>query len=111
MQAPTYEWYAGTFGGALGREEFERALRPARLRVEYLIGNKDVPEELEDRAMEAMCHAAEAYAEYGDGPDGGFTIGSFTMSASADGNDGQKVADDRIRMCLARTGLLFCGVA
>lgn len=111
MQAPSYEWYAVEFGGALGHEEFTRLLRPARLRVEYLIGNKEVPKELQDRVKEAVCHMVDAYAEYGDGPEGGFTIGSFSVNSAGPEADGRKIGDDRARMCLAHTGLLFSGVA
>lgn len=112
MQVPDFTYYAGEFGGALGEAEVAPCLRQARLRVEYLAGMDlaDVPEEHEEAVAEAVCLAAEAYAENGYSPSSGFTIGAFRSEATGDGKDGRFVGDGLIRMRLARTGLLYRGL-
>lgn len=112
MQEPDFTYYAGEFGGALGEAEARPHLRQARLRVEYLAGMDlaDVPEEHEQAVAEAICLAADAYAENGYAPSAGFSIGSFRSEETAEGADGRAIADGLIRMRLSRTGLLYRGL-
>ena len=58
-----------------------------------------------------MCAAADAYAEYGEGRVGGFSIGSFSVTNYRDeGTTGSEVAREAALAELSFTGLVFAGV-
>lgn len=64
-----------------------------------------------DAYRRALCAAVDAFAEYGDGQVGGFSLGSFKVSRyERDATTGVQVATDAVARELAGTGLLFCGV-
>ena len=59
----------------------------------------------------AVCAAADAYAEYGEGRVGGFSIGSFSVTNYRDeGTTGSEVAREAALAELSFTGLVFAGV-
>lgn len=59
----------------------------------------------------AVCAAADAFAEYGEGRVGGFSIGSFTVTNYRDeGTTGAEVAREAALAELSFTGLVFAGV-
>ena len=64
-----------------------------------------------DAWRRAVCAAADAFAEYGEGCVGGFSIGSFSVTNYRDdGTTGAEVARGAALAELAGTGLCFAGV-
>lgn len=111
----SYEFYQDGYGGALPAEAFAEALPAAVRCVGALTGARDVREEWDgDRAeawRRAVCAAADAFAEYGEGRVGGFSIGSFSVTNYRDGGTtGSEVAREAALAELAGTGLCFSGV-
>lgn len=111
----SYDFYLDGYGGALAADAFAEAL-PAALRcVGALTGARDVAEDWEEGVADAwrraVCAAADAFAEYGEGRVGGFSIGSFSVTNYRDeGTTGAEVARDAALAELAGTGLCFAGV-
>ena len=111
----SYEFYQDGYGGALPAEAFAEALPAAVRCVGALTGARDVREEWDgDRAeawRRAVCAAADAFAEYGEGRVGGFSIGSFSVTNYRDdGTTGAEVARGAALAELAGTGLCWSGV-
>lgn len=111
-----YAFYLDGCGGTLGAEEFAEAL-PAAMRCVSQITGGAWPsaswdaEEL-DAWRRAACAAAEAFAEYGEGRVGGFTLGEFSVTNYRDdGTCGRDVAVEAALAELSGTGLAFGGVA
>lgn len=106
---PDYAWYVQEWGGTASEEEFKALIKPAVSRVAYLIGFNE-PDEGDFPALkDASCAALDAYREWGEGPDSGFTVGTFSVSGSGQ-EVGTAKADAAIRGLLLKTGLLFQGV-
>lgn len=64
-----------------------------------------------DAWRRAVCAAADAFAEYGEGRVGGFSIGSFSVTNYRDdGTTGAEVAREAALAELAGTGLCWSGV-
>ena len=111
----SYEFYQDGYGGALAANAFAEALPAAVRCVGALTGARDVCEEWDgDRAeawRRAVCAAVDAFAEYGEGRVGGFSIGSFSVTNYRDeGTTGAEVAREAALAELSRTGLAFVGV-
>ena len=111
----SYEFYQDGYGGALSAEAFAEALPAAVRCVGALTGARDAREEWDDDQVEAwrraVCAAADAFAEYGEGRVGGFSIGSFSVTNYRDeGTTGSVVAREAALAELAGTGLAFAGV-
>lgn len=111
----SYEFYQDGYGGALAANVFAEALPAAVRCVGALTGARDVCEEWDgDRAeawRRAVCAAVDAFAEYGEGRVGGFSIGSFSVTNYRDeGTTGAEVAREAALAELSRTGLAFVGV-
>lgn len=111
----SYDFYLDGYGGALAAEAFAEALPAAVRCVGALTGARDVCEEWDgDRAeawRRAVCAAVDAFAEYGEGRVGGFSIGSFSVTNYRDeGMTGAEVAREAALAELSRTGLAFVGV-
>lgn len=111
----SYAFYQDGYGGALAAEAFAEALPAAVRCVAALTGARDVREEWGDDQAEAwrraVCAAADAFAEYGEGRVGGFSIGSFSVTNYRDeGTAGSEVAREAALAELAGTGLCFSGV-
>lgn len=111
----TYAFYLDGYGGTLPAEAFAEAM-PAALRcVGALTGARDVREEWDDDQTEAwrraVCAAAEAFAEFGEGRVGGFEIGDFKVTNYQEqGTTGAEVACGAALAELAGTGLAWSGV-
>ena len=93
----SYEFYQDGYGGALAAEALAEALPAAVRCVGSLTGARDVRDEWDgdvaDAWRRAVCAAADAYAEYGEGRVGGFSIGSFSVTNYRDeGTTGSEVA-------------------
>ena len=111
----SYGFYLDGYGGALSAEAFAEALPAAVRCVGALTGARDAREEWDDDQVEAwrraVCAAADAFAEYGEGRVGGFSIGSFSVTNYRDeGTTGSVVAREAALAELAGTGLAFAGV-
>ena len=64
-----------------------------------------------DAWRRAACAAADAFAEYGEGRVGGFSIGSFSVTNYRDdGTTGAEVAREAALAELVGTGLCWSGV-
>lgn len=67
----TYQFYSETYGGGLSEAAFGLALPAAERHVRWLVGAKE-PADCELVAYQrAVCAACDAFAEFGEGLDGG----------------------------------------
>ena len=106
---PYYSWYVTEYGGTVPEAAFDASLTAACSLVDYLLGWREPEGDGQEQAyMRACCAACEAFAMYGQGQSGGFSIGSFSVSGGA--SSGTDLASEAARRELALTGLLFCGV-
>lgn len=111
----TYAFYLDVYGGTLPADAFSEAL-PAAIRCVGATTGRRAPdpdwdEGLADAWRRAACAAAEAFAEFGEGRVGGFSIGDFSVTNYQEqGTTGAEVARDAALTELAGTGLCFCGV-
>lgn len=111
----SYDFYLDGYGGTLPADAFAEAL-PAALRCASGLTGFRVPdggwdEDVADAWRRAVCAAADAFAEYGEGRVGGFSIGSFSVTNYRDeGTTGAEVAREAALAELAGTGLCFSGV-
>lgn len=115
----TYADYEA-WGGALDEDAFDVSVGHARARVRELVWLNEVDTDERAAAFRAaVCAAVDVDAAYGSTggvgeSGGGFSIGSFSMSAQS-GAKAQESSYDRdmaraIRAELAGTGLLYQGV-
>ncbi len=74
----TYEFYQDTYGGGLSETAFAASLPMADSHVKWLCAVKGTNTDSET-FMRAVCAALEAFAEYGAGEVGGYTIGEFSV--------------------------------
>lgn len=110
-----YGFYLDGYGGALGAEAFAEALPAAVRCVGGLTGRREPDprwdEGVADAWRRAVCAAADAFAEYGEGRVGGFSVGSFSVTNYRDeGTTGSVVAREAALAELAGSGLCFTGV-
>ena len=109
-----FGFYRDAYGGALSASAFSEAL-PAALRVVAAASGHRHPDPRWSarRACawrRAVCAAADAIAEYGEGRVGGYTIGSLSVqSYASDGTRGRDIALDAALDELAGTGIAFTG--
>ncbi len=72
--AVTFEFYSQTYGGGLSESAFGLSLPAASRHVRWLVGSA-VPSDDELEAYQrAVCAAADAFAEFGEGQVGGFSL-------------------------------------
>lgn len=111
-----YLFYRDEYGGALGPEDYAEAM-PAALRcVRVLCGTGGPGGSWGENELlawkRAVCAAAEAFAEFGEGCVGGYAIGDFKVTNYMEkGTTGREVAAAAAADELAGTGLLFSGVS
>ena len=112
--APCADWafYADEYGGSLPVEAFSAALPAAMRHVRWLCGWRAPRDEGEARAYRrAVCAAADAFAEYGEGQVGGFQIGGFGVTHYDNrGTSGEDMATAAVVKELGGSGLLFGGL-
>ena len=111
----SFGFYQDGYGGALTAEALAEALPAAVRCVGALTGARDVDEGWDDDQADAwrraVCAAADAFAEYGEGRVGGFSVGSFSVTNYRDeGTTGAEVAREAALAELSFTGLVFAGV-
>lgn len=107
-----FEYYSGTYGGWLTTEAFHEVLGVASRQVRFVCGSSvpDGDDEV-DAWKRAVCAACDAFAEFGEGQVGGFSVGDFKVTHYEDeGTTGAEIATDAIVKELAGTGLMFAGV-
>ena len=108
----TYELYTERFDGELPEEAFAANLPLAEAHVVWVCWPHEPCTESEERAwMRAVCRCADAFAEYGAGSVGGFSIGDYKVTNYENkGTTGTELATEAAMRELAGTRLLFCGV-
>ena len=109
--AVTYEWYSQTYGGGLSESAFELSLPAATRHVRWLVGGSEPSDEELESYQRAVCAAVDAFAEFGEGQVGGFSLGDFKVTHYEDeGTTGEEIATDAAIKELVGTTLVFCGV-
>ena len=111
----SYGFYLDAYGGALSAADFSEVMPAAVRLVGLLTGAREVrvgwDDDQADAWRRAVCAAADAFAEYGEGRVGGFSIGSFSVTNYRDeGTTGSEVAREAALAELSFTGLVFAGV-
>lgn len=112
-EAGGYAFYRDGYGGSLCEEAFIEASVPAARLVRWLCADALPRGEAEELAFRrAVCAAADAYAEWGEGQVGGVAIGSFKLTHYDNrGTTGDELAASAALRELSGTGLAFCGAA
>ena len=115
--AATYEYYRDEYGGELPVGAFTAALPAATRHLLWLTGGASIDEETQPDALaaykHALCAAIDAFAEYGEGQVGGFSIGDYKVSQCVSDKvpTGAEQATQAALKELYGTGLAFTGVA
>lgn len=115
--AITYAYYRDEYGGELPAEAFTAALPAATRHLLWLTGGASIDEETQPDALTAykcaLCAAIDAFAEYGEGKVGGFSIGDYKVSQYVSDKvpTGAEQATQAVLKELHGTGLAFTGVA
>lgn len=108
--AVTYEFYQDTYGGGLSEAAFAASLPMAETHVRWLCELRGADEE-SGRFMRAVCAALEAFAEYGAGEVGGYTIGEFSVkNYASQQTTGEELATAAALRELGLSGMAFTGV-
>ena len=107
----TYQFYSETYGGGLSEAAFGLALPAAERHVRWLVDARE-PADGELMAYQrAVCAACDAFAEFGEGQVGGFSIGDFKVTHYEDeGTTSEEIATADSLKELVGTSLAFCGV-
>lgn len=106
----TYEFYQDTYGGGLSEAAFAASLPMAEAHVRWLCELRGAAETSE-RFMRAVCAALEAFAEYGAGEVGGYTIGEFSVkNYASQQTTGEELATAAALRGLGLSGMAFTGV-
>lgn len=110
---PEFTFYRDVYGGLLSIETYAEVLPAAVRHVRWSVGGVNMlslDDDLLEAARRAVCAAAEAFAEWGEGQSDGFALGDFSMKQYATtGATGTDMACDAIIKELAGTGLSWCG--
>lgn len=112
----SFSWYQDVYGGFAEAEAFSEAL-PAAVRLVRQITRfarvgAHWREADADAWRRAVCAAAEAVAEFGEGRVGGVEIGDFKVTNYMEkGTTGREVALEAAMAELSGAGLAFSGVA
>jgi hypothetical protein len=110
MAAVEYTFYSGTYGGGLAEAAFgaNEPMAEAHVRWLCLDGGAD---ETSTAFKRAVCAATDAFAEYGAGEVGGFSVGEFSVKNYENkGTTGEELATAAALRELAGTGWAFGGV-
>lgn len=106
----TYEFYQDTYGVGLSEAAFAASLPMADSHVKWLCAVKGTDTDSET-FMRAVCAAPEAFAEYGAGEVGGYTIGEFSVkNYAAQQTTGEELATAAALRELGLSGMAFTGV-
>lgn len=109
--AVTYEFYSQVYGGGLSEAAFGLALPAAARHVRWLVGDAEPCENELESYQRALCAAVDAFAEFGEGQVGGFSLGDFKVTHYEDeGTTGEEIATQEALKELVGTSLVFAGV-
>ena len=75
-----YQFYRDVYGGGLSEDAFGLALPAASRHVRWLVGGAEPSEDELEAYRRAVCAAADAFAEFGEGQVGGFSLGDFKVT-------------------------------
>jgi len=107
----TYQFYSETYGGGLSEAAFGLALPAAARHVRWLVGGAEPCEDELESYQRALCAAVDAFAEFGEGQVGGFSLGDFKVTHYEDeGTTGEEIATQEALKELVGTSLVFAGV-
>lgn len=101
----TYEFYQDTYGGGLSEAAFAASLPMAEAHVRWLCELRGADEE-SGRFMRAVCAALEAFAEYGAGEVGEFSVKNYASQQTT----GEELATAATLRELGLSGMAFTGV-
>ena len=104
----TYQFYKDVYGGGLSESAFGLALPAAMRHVRWLVGGVEPGDDEIESYQQAVCAAADAFAEFGEGQVGGFSLGDFKVTHYEDA--GEEIATADALKELVGTSLAFSGV-
>lgn len=108
--AVTYEYYSRTYGGDLPEAAFSSCVGLAEAHVRWLCAVKGICCTATPYKR-AVCSACEAFAEYGAGEVGGYSIGEFSVkNYASQETSGEQLATQAALRELVGTGATFAGV-
>lgn len=106
----TYAWYRDSYGGGLSEAAFGESLPIADAHVRWLCAVKGASTTC-NVFKRAVCAACEAFAEYGAGEVGGYSIGKFSVrNYENKGTTGEELATQAALRELGLSGMAFTGV-
>ena len=106
----SYTYYSETYGGGLTEAAFSACVGTAEAHVKWLCSVRGVCAS-STCYKRAVCAACEAFAEFGQGEVGGYSIGSFTVrNYENKGTTGEEVATAAALRELGLSGMAFAGV-
>jgi len=109
--AMTYQFYKDVYGGGLSESAFGLALPAATRHVRWLVGGAEPSDDELEAYQRAVCAAVDAFAEFGEGQVGGFSLGDFKVTHYEDeGTTGEEIATADALKELVGTSLAFAGV-
>ena len=109
--AVTYQFYKDVYGGGLSESAFGLALPAAARHVRWLVGGTEPSDGELEAYRRAVCAAVDAFAEFGEGQVGGFSLGDFKVTHYEDeGTTGEEIATADALKELVGTSLAFSGV-
>ncbi|MCH4053304.1 MAG: hypothetical protein LKH08_07120 [Atopobiaceae bacterium] len=109
--AVTYQFYKDVYGGGLSEAAFGLALPAAMRHVRWLVGGAEPSDDELEAYQRSVCAAVDAFAEFGEGQVGGFSIGDFKVTHYEDeGTTGEEIATADALKELVGTSLAFAGV-
>ena len=109
--AVTYQFYKDVYRGGLSEAAFGLALPAASRHVRWLVGGAEPLDDELEAYQRAVCAAADAFAEFGEGQVGGFSLGDFKVTHYEDeGTTGEEIATQEALKELMGTSLAFSGV-
>ena len=109
--AMTYQFYKDVYGGGLSESAFGLALPAAMRHVRWLVGGAEPLDDELEAYQRAVCAAVDAFAEFGEGQVGGFSLGDFKVTHYEDeGTTGEEIATADAHKELLGTSLAFAGV-
>lgn len=104
--AVTYQFYSEVSEAAFGL-----ALPAASCHVRWLVGGTEPNDDELEAYQRAVCAAADAFAEFGEGQVGGFVLGDFKVTHYEDeGTTGEEIATADAMKEPVGTSLAFSGV-
>lgn len=106
----TYAYYTQTYGGGLSEAAFSASLPMADAHVKWLCAPKGASTTC-NVFKRAVCAAVDAFAEYGAGEVGGYSIGEFSVKNYASQvTTGEELATAAALRELGLSGMAFSGV-